>query len=119
MNDILEWTFIAKSKLPETVEAIFASNEEHVASYKTIRDTATFTTKRLIVRDSQGFTGTKVEMFSIPYSSINMWSTENAGILKDLDGEVTLWTRGGTFKIKLRKGIDVREFERVIAEAIF
>ena len=35
-------------------------------------------TKRLIVRDAQGLTGKKVEIYSLPYSSINMWSSENA-----------------------------------------
>ena len=46
-----------------------------------------------------------------------MWSTENAGIV-DINSEVQLWTRMGSIKIKLRKGIDVRKFDILLANAI-
>ncbi|MGV9182399.1 PH domain-containing protein [Arcanobacterium canis] len=62
--------------------------EQPYAAYKTLRDSAIFTSKRLIIRDAQGVTGKKVEIYSIPYSSINMWSTGgNAGRL-DFNAEV-------------------------------
>lgn len=61
--------------------------------------------------------GKKVEVYSLPYSSINMWSTENAGTL-DFNAEVELWTRAGHIKINLGRGIDVRQFDRLIAEAL-
>lgn len=83
-----------------------------------MRDSAIFTNRRLIVRDAQGLTGKKVEMYSLPYSSINMWSTENAGKFLDFNAEVELWTRAGHIKINLKKGIDIRHFDRLIAEAI-
>lgn len=72
---------------------------------------AVFTNKRLIVKDVQGLAGTKVEKYSLPYSAVNMWSTENASIL-DYTAEVELWTRDGHIKIELKRGIDIREFER-------
>ena len=56
-------------------------------------------------------------MDSLPYSAVNMWSTENAGIL-DYTAEVELWTRAGHIKIELKRGIDIREFERLLAEYI-
>ena len=80
-------------------------------AFKTVRDVAVFTNKRLIVKDVQGLIWTKVEMYSLPYSAVNMWSTENAGIL-DYTAEVELWTRSGHIKIELKRGIDIREFER-------
>ncbi|MDD4475923.1 MAG: PH domain-containing protein, partial [Eubacteriales bacterium] len=70
-----------------------------------------------IVRDAQGLTGKKVEIYSLPYESINMWSTENAGTL-DLNAEVELWTRAGHIKVSLKKGVDIRRFDRLIAEAL-
>lgn len=88
-----------------------------LAAYKTIRDSAIFTTKRLIVRDAQGLTGKKVEIYSLPYSSINMWSSENAGLL-DFNSEVELWTRAGHIKIQLKKGVDIRRFDKLIAQAL-
>lgn len=114
----LEWVFIAKSKIPEDIEEILAPGEVAVTSYRTLRDSATFTDKRIIIRDVQGLTGKKVELYSIPYSSINMWSTETAGLLFDLSAEVELWTRMGQIKIRLQKGVDVREFDRLIAHCI-
>lgn len=96
---------------------LLVQGEEAIAAYKTIRDSAIFTNKRLIVRDAQGITGKKVEIYSLPYSSINMWSTENAGTI-DFNAEVELWTRAGHIKINLKKGIDVRRFDRLIAEAL-
>ena len=78
---------------------------------------AIFTNKRLIVKDVQGLTGSKVEIYSLPYSSVHMWSTENAGML-DFTSEVELWTRVGNIKIQLKRDINIRTFERLIAEYI-
>lgn len=78
---------------------------------------AIFTNKRLIVKDVQGLTGSKVEIYSLPYSSVHMWSTENAGML-DFTSEVELWTRAGNIKIQLKRDINIRSFERLLAEYI-
>jgi len=115
---ILSWTFISECPIPQDVQELLVEGEQAVAAYKTIRDSAVFTNKRLIVRDAQGLTGKKVEVYSLPYSSINMWSTENAGKLLDLNAEVELWTRAGHIKVNLRKGVDIRKFDRLIADAI-
>ena len=116
--NILEWTLISECPVPQDVEDLLVEGEYAVAAYKTFRDSAIFTNKRLIVRDSQGLTGKKVEIYSLPYSSIYMWSTENAGKLFDINAEVELWTRAGHIKINLQKGVDIRKFDRLIAEAI-
>ena len=78
---------------------------------------AIFTNKRLIVKDVQGLTGSKVEIYSLPYSSVHMWSTENAGML-DFTSEVELWTRAGNIKIQLKRDINIRTSERLLAEYI-
>jgi len=118
IKSILEWTFVSECPIPQDVQELLVEGETAVAAYKTFRDTAIFTNKRLIVRDAQGLTGKKVEIYSLPYSSINMWSTENAGRILDLNAEVELWTRAGHIKIKLNKGVDIRRFDRLIAEAL-
>ena len=118
MDNTLEWVFISECKIPEDIVDILAPGEVAVASYRTLRDSATFTDKRIIIRDVQGLTGKKVELYSIPYSSINMWSTETAGLLFDLSAEVEFWTKAGKMKIILQKGVDVREFDRLIAHCI-
>ncbi len=115
---ILSWTFLSECPIPQDVQVLLVEGEQAVAAYKTIRDSAIFTNKRLIVRDAQGLTGKKVEVYSLPYSAINMWSTENAGKLLDLNAEVELWTRAGHIKVNLRKGVDIRKFDRLIANAV-
>lgn len=114
---MLEWTLISECEIPKDVSNILVRGEEAIVAYKTFRDSAIFTNKRLIVRDAQGITGKKVEIYSLPYSVINMWSTENSGII-DFSSEVELWTRAGHIKIKLSKGVDVRKFDKLIAELI-
>lgn len=113
----LAWTLISECPIPGDVNNLLVPGEQAIAAYKTLRDSAIFTNRRLIVRDAQGMMGKKVEIYSLPYESINMWSTENAGGL-DFNAEVELWTRAGHIKVSLKKGVDVRRFDRLIAEAL-
>ena len=113
----LKWVFYREVNVPRDIEEILVTGEVADRAFKTVRDVAVFTNKRLIVKDVQGLTGTKAEMYSLPYSAVNMWSTENAGIL-DFSSEVELWTRAGHIKIELKRGINIREFEPLLAEYI-
>ncbi len=115
---ILTWTLRNEIPIPQDVLGLLVEGEQAVAAFQTFRDSATFTTKRLIVRDAQGMTGKKVEVYSLPYSAINMWSSENAGGLLDRDGELELWTRAGHIKVKLGKGADVRRIDSLIGWAV-
>lgn len=103
--------------IPDDLGPILVTGETPIAAFRTIRDSAIFTNKRLIIRDAQGLSGKKIEMYSIPYSSINMWSSENSGKL-DFNAELELWTRAGHLKIKIGKGLDVRKLDNLIAQAV-
>jgi len=116
-KQILAWTFVSECPIPDDVRALLVDGETAVAAHKTIRDSAIFTNKRIIVRDAQGLTGKKVEIYSLPYKSIDMWSTGNAGTF-DFNAEVELWTKAGHIKVNLKKGVDIRKFDRLIAEAL-
>lgn len=119
MEILSTWTFNTKvDEVPDDLYQILTEDEEVIIAYKTIRDIATFTNKRIIIRDAQGLTGKKVETYSIPYKSIVMYSSENAGKILDFNTEIELWTLIGRMKINLNKNIDIREIDRVIAEAI-
>ena len=116
--NLLNWTFFREVDIPDDIATLLVENEKPVASFATIRDVAVFTNKRLIDKDAQGITGKKVEIYSLPYSSILMWSTENAGKLFDLNAEVELWTKVGKIKINLKKDIDIRKFDTLLAQYI-
>ncbi|NEE04663.1 PH domain-containing protein [Phytoactinopolyspora halotolerans] len=115
---ITSWTLVQEIPIPDDVNELLIDGEQAVAAYKTFRDSAVFTTKRLIVRDAQGMTGKKVEIYSLPYSSINMWSSENAGKLFDVNAELELWTRAGHIKVKLDKKVDIRRLDKILAWAV-
>ena len=115
---ITAWTFLQEVPIPDDLGPILVDGEQPVTAFKTFRDSAVFTNKRLIVRDAQGITGKKVEIYSLPYSSINMWSSENAGKLLDINAEIELWTRAGHIKIKVGKGADIRRIDQLIGWAV-
>ena len=113
----LSWIFYKEIPVPHDVQEWLMNGEVAERAFRTVRDVAIFTNKRLIVKDVQGLTGSKVEIYSLPYSSVHMWSTENAGML-DFTSEVELWTRAGNIKIQLKRDINIRTFERLLAEYI-
>lgn len=114
---ILSWTLQREIPIPSDVSSLLVQGEEAVAAFATFRDAAIFTTKRLIVRDAQGISGKKVEIYSLPYSSILMWSSENAGVI-DWNSELELWTKAGHIKVKLGKGADIRRLDALIGWAV-
>jgi hypothetical protein len=117
LANIMEWTFVSETTVPKEVQEILVPGEEAHAAYKTIRDVAVITNKRIIISDKQGITGKKVEVYTIPFKSIVMYSSENAGLL-DVNAELELWTRVGKFKLNLKRGVDIRKLDRLIGQAI-
>jgi len=115
---ILAWTLVSECPIPEDVTGLLVPGEQAIAAYRTMRDSAVFTTKRLIVRDAQGLRGKKVEIYSLPWTTVHMWSSENAGGMLDMNAELELWTRAGHIKVNLKKGIDIRRLDRLIADAV-
>jgi hypothetical protein len=115
---ILAWTLVKEIPIPPDVNPILVRGEVAVAAYKTFRDSAVFTNKRLIVRDAQGLTGKKIEIYSLPYSSILMWSSENGAGMLNFNSELELWTKAGHIKVNLNKGLDIRKLDRLISDEI-
>lgn len=123
MNEVAKfiWTFtqeIKPEKVTQHVKDILLDSESIEACYKTIRDSAIITDKRIIIADKQGLTGKKVEVYTIPFKSINMYSSENSPGILDINSELEFWTRAGHFKLNLKKGIDIRKLDKLIAKAI-
>lgn len=114
---MMAWTFYSETDIPSDVNELLVEGEVPVAAYKTVRDVAVITDKRLIMRDAQGLTGKKVEIYSLPWKSVDMWSSENAGHI-DFNAELEFWTRAGHIKLNLKKGIDIRKFDRIVGTYI-
>jgi len=83
-----------------------------------MRDSVTFTNKRLIALNVQGITGKKRDYTSLPYSKIQTFSVETAGTF-DLDAELELWFSGlGKVKLEFKGGVDIRSLGRLIADHV-
>lgn len=113
----LDWTFRLECPVPIDIQDLLVDGEYGICAYQTIRDKAIFTNKRLLVKDVQGLMGKKVEIYSIPYSSIIMYSSENAGNF-DFNAEIELWTRAGNIKIKVDSKANIRKIDKIIATAV-
>lgn len=60
-----EWTIteeIGEDKVPDTIRSLLIDGEEIQAAFKTLRDVAVITNKRLILADKEGLMGKKVDV---------------------------------------------------------
>jgi hypothetical protein len=92
-------------------------NEEIELGFKLLRDTFIFTSKRLIIVDIQGLTGSKTEYVSVAYKSISRFSVETAGTF-DLDAELKIWISSEplpSIRKKFNKSVNVFEVQKVLA----
>lgn len=90
---------VSNSSFASIVTPMFVPGEEIIGTYQSIRDGVVFTNKRIIAINVQGITGKKKDFTSLPYSKIQAFSVETAGVL-DLDSELELWF-SGMGKVKL------------------
>ena len=101
-------------KAAKDVLPLLINNEEIIGCYKGVRDYVTFTTKRIISVNVQGITGKKKDFTSLPYSKIQVFSIETAGIL-DMDSELELYFSGlGKVKFEFTGASDIIKIGKVI-----
>ena len=95
---------------------ILINGEEIETAFRIFRDKWVFTTKRLIMLDVQGVTGSKREYRSIPYHSIDQFSVETGGTFDD-DCEMKLWIKGmhEPLKKEFKRSVDVKSLQRMLA----
>ena len=100
------------------IQQILINGEQVIGAYKAMRDYCVFTNKRVIAVNVQGMTGKKKDFSSLPYSKIQAFSVETAGVL-DLDSELELWFSGlGKVKFEFVAQADVSEICRLISERV-
>ena len=77
---------IKEKDICKNVQALLLSGEQLVGAYKTVRDQAVFTDRRVILVDMQGVTGTRQEIFVLPYRKILHFGIQTAGFGDPLQG---------------------------------
>jgi hypothetical protein len=106
-------------KLEHEFESILVDEEKIEKAFKLFRDLFVFTNKRLVLVDRQGFSGSKVEYYSIPYKSVVRFAVETAGNF-DSDSEMKIWLSGThePMKKEFKKGTDIRGVQQTLAKYI-
>jgi len=71
---------------------ILQGSEKVEMAFKGRRDIVLFTTKRLLIADMKGWTQSKVNYISVPWSSVQAFGVRSAGAFLDKDAEMMIWT---------------------------
>ena len=100
------------------ITPMFVHGEQIIQSFRGIRDGVVFTNKRIFTINVKGITGKKKDFTSLPYSKIQAYSVETAGVL-DLDSELELWFSGmGKVKFEFVARANVADICRMISEKV-
>ena len=70
---------IKEKEICKNVQALLLDGETIVGAYKTVRDQAVFTSHRIFLVDMQGVTGTRQEIFVLPYRKVLHFGVQTAG----------------------------------------
>ena len=95
MIDFQNKAFVKLVKTPaesvmNDITPLLIPSENVIGAYRSIRDYVVFTDKRIISVNVQGVTGKKKDFTSLPYSKIQAFSVETAGVF-DMDSELEMY----------------------------
>lgn len=111
---------VSNDELNKNYGILLTEGEEIELGFKLIRDVFIFTTKRLILVDKQGITGSKTDYKSISYKSITRFSIETAGTF-ELDAELKIWVSSElqpSIKKQFNKSVNVYEVQKLLAHYV-
>ena len=120
MIDFQNASFMKLKSVPNAdfenmVAPMFIEGETILGTFRGMRDGVVFTNKRLIAINVQGIVGKKKDFTSLPYSKIQAFSVETAGVL-DLDSELDLWFSGlGKVRFEFVGNADIAGLCKIIS----
>ena len=98
--------------------SLFVQGERAELAFMTIRDQVIFTNKRIIVANVHGIVGKKVAYISYPYSKIQFYGIETAGVL-DIDSELILAFNNGSYlQFDFKTQVDIRRINNLISNYV-
>ena len=99
----------------EKVNELLLDDEDIIDAYKSMRDGVVFTSKRIIVVNVQGITGSKKDFTSLPYKNIVAYSIETSGTF-DLDSELEIYFSAiGKLKFEFTGQSSMVEISKIIS----
>lgn len=100
------------------VSPLLVNGEDVLSAYKGLRDYVVFTNKRAIAVNVQGVTGKKKDFTSLPYSKVQAFSSETAGVF-DMDSELELYFSGlGKVKFEFAGTSNIVQLSQIIGSYI-
>lgn len=117
-GNLLNLKEIAPAQIRPEVQMFFVPGEELVQAFQTVRDQVIFTTKRIFVVNVQGVTGKKVSYFSYPYSKVQYFGIETAGVL-DIDSELVLvFSDGNALQFDFKAKVNIQRICSIISNFV-
>lgn len=100
------------------VENLMVDGEKMLYAFQTIRDQVVFTDNRIFVINVKGITGKKIAYFSYPYSKIQYYGIETAGLL-DIDSElIVAFSNGEKLQFDFKSNVDIKSISSLISKYI-
>lgn len=113
--NIMNLKAIRASDVRKEVSSLLLPDESIVSAFQTVRDQVIFTSKRVFVINVQGITGKKVSYFSYPYSKVQYFGIETAGVF-DIDSELILaFSNGARLQFDFKSNVNIREICALIS----
>lgn len=102
------------------VQSLLINGESIVGVYQSLRDQVVFTNKRVITVDVKGISGKRKEYFSMPYSKIQYFGIQTAGLVELIpDTELKLcFSNGMTADFEFHGSSDILEIGKLISTYI-
>ena len=114
-SNLMNLKEIALKDIKPEAAGLMVNGEQPVAAFQTVRDQVIFTTHRVFVINVQGITGKKISYFSYPYSKVQYFGIETAGVL-DIDSELVLaFSNGAKLSFDFKSNVDIRRISAMIS----
>ena len=107
-SNLMNLKSVSVSQIRPEVSEILVPGEDIIQCFQTVRDQVIFTSKRVFVVNVQGITGKKVSYYSYPYSKVQYFGIETAGVL-DIDSELVLvFSDGNRLQFDFKAGVNIK-----------
>ena len=116
--NIMNLKEISLKEVRAEVPTLLVGGENMVMAFQTVRDQVIFTDKRILVVNVQGITGKKISYFSYPYSKVQYFGIETAGVL-DIDSEIIFaFSNGARLQFDFKSKVDIHKISNMVSNYI-
>ena len=117
-SNFLNLKAMDKSEIRKEIPELLVEKELILSAFKTVRDQVIFTNKRVFVVNVQGIAGKKISYFSYPYSKVQYYGIETAGLV-DIDSELVIrYMDGTTLQFDFKTSVNIKEIHQLLSNFV-